>query len=104
MFKRISVFAYGVASYAIFFVTFLYAVGFVGDIWVPKSIDAVPEVPLWLAMAVNSLLLGAFAIQLEERDLIDAHPEYAGYRKRVPMLVPRFKRTKSLGNPAGEAA
>ena len=28
------------------------------------------------------------AIQLEERDLMHAHPEYADYRRRVPMLVP----------------
>jgi protein-S-isoprenylcysteine O-methyltransferase Ste14 len=44
------------------------------------------------------------AIQLEERDLIDAHPEYAGYCKRVPMLIPRFKRAKGDGIPVGEAA
>ncbi len=254
MFKRISVFAYGVVSYVIFFVTFLYAIGFVGNLWVPRSIDAVPEAPLWLALAVNSLLLGAFAvqhsamarpgfkrwitrfipkpaerstytlvaslllialfahwepiggvvwnvesligravlyglfgfgwglvlvatflinhfdlfglrqvwlyligkeythlefatpgpykwvrhplyvgwffafwatptmtiahlvfallatgyilvaIQLEERDLIDAHPEYTGYRKRVPMLIPRFKRRFGGGSPATESA
>ena len=28
------------------------------------------------------------AIQLEERDLMNAHPEYAEYRRRVPMLMP----------------
>ena len=31
------------------------------------------------------------AIQLEERDLMDAHPEYAAYRRRVPMLVPAWR-------------
>ncbi|MFZ0789302.1 MAG: isoprenylcysteine carboxylmethyltransferase family protein, partial [Chromatiaceae bacterium] len=44
------------------------------------------------------------AIQLEERDLLDAHPEYAGYRKRVPMLIPRFKRGRGAATPAAEAA
>jgi protein-S-isoprenylcysteine O-methyltransferase Ste14 len=33
------------------------------------------------------------AIQLEERDLMDAHPEYAVYRRRVPMLVPAWRRS-----------
>ena len=254
MFKRTSVFVYGVVSYAIFFGSFLYALGFVGNVGVPKSIDSMPETPLWLALLVNSLLLGAFAvqhsvmarpgfkrwitrfipkaaerstytlasslllialftfwepiggvvwnvedpigravlyglfgfgwglvlvatflinhfdlfglrqvwlylvgkeytqlkfgtpgpykwvrhplyvgwffafwatptmtvahlvfallttgyiliaIQLEERDLLNVHPEYAGYRKRVPMLIPRFKRGGNAGTPAAEAA
>ena len=30
------------------------------------------------------------AIQLEERDLMRVHPEYAAYRKQVPMMVPSF--------------
>ena len=63
MFKRSSVFIYGVLCYAIFFISFLYAIGFVGDLWVPKSIDSAPELPLWQALLVNCLLLGVFAIQ-----------------------------------------
>ena len=31
------------------------------------------------------------AIQLEERDLMNAHPEYAEYRRRVPMLLPALR-------------
>jgi protein-S-isoprenylcysteine O-methyltransferase Ste14 len=34
------------------------------------------------------------AIQFEERDLLKAHPEYAEYRRRTPMLIPRLGRSK----------
>ena len=44
---------------------------------------------LVFAVATSAYIL--IAIQLEERDLIDAHPEYAEYRRRVPMLVPFTK-------------
>jgi methanethiol S-methyltransferase len=44
---------------------------------------------LVFALATTAYIL--IAIQLEERDLITEHPEYAQYRKRVPMLVPFTK-------------
>ena len=41
---------------------------------------------LVFAVATTAYIL--IAIQLEERDLVRSHPEYAEYRRQVPMLVP----------------
>ena len=63
MLTRILFFAYGLASYAIFLATFLYAIGFIGNFGVPRTLDGVPTDPLGLALAVNVGLLGLFAVQ-----------------------------------------
>ncbi|WP_236981401.1 MULTISPECIES: methanethiol S-methyltransferase [Mycobacterium] len=61
--KRYLTIIYGIGSYLVFVVAFLYAVGFVGAILVPRNVDHGIEAPLWQAFAVNLALLGVFGVQ-----------------------------------------
>jgi protein-S-isoprenylcysteine O-methyltransferase Ste14 len=61
--KRLVIFMFGIVSYAVFFATFLYAIGFIGNLWVPKSIDSVPMGSIAGALSVDLGLLSLFAVQ-----------------------------------------
>lgn len=61
--KRMLFLLFGLLSYFIFFGTFLYAIGFVGNLVVPKTIDGIPSTPLASAVLVNASLLLLFALQ-----------------------------------------
>src|SRR5918996_1256536 len=63
MFKRIAFFVYGSLSYVIFLGTFLYAIGFIGNFGVPRTLDGVPNRSLGIAFLIDAGLLTLFAVQ-----------------------------------------
>ena len=80
--SRVIALFYSVVSYLFFLGTFVYAIGFVGNILVPRSVDNGLAAPLSTALLVNALLLSLFAIQ----HTIMARP---GFKKIITKLIPQ---------------
>jgi protein-S-isoprenylcysteine O-methyltransferase Ste14 len=84
--SRLFAFLYGLASYAVFFATFLYAIGFVERFVVPKTIDSGAVVPMQTALLIDVLLMSVFAIQHS----VMARPQFKEWWTRfVPKTVER---------------
>jgi len=75
----IAAFLFGTLSYTIFLGSFLYAIGFVGNVLVPKSIDSSPAGSLPEALLVDLALLGLFAVQHS----VMARPAFKHWLTRV---------------------
>ena len=60
---KFAAFLYGIVAYFVFFAAFLYAVGFVSGLVVPKTVDTGPVSPVTEALIVNLLLMSLFAVQ-----------------------------------------
>ena len=77
---------YGVLAYAIFFAVFLYAIAFVGDLPVPRTLDRGPETSALEAAIIDVALLGLFAVQHS----VMARPAFKRWWTRlVPQTVER---------------
>lgn len=61
--KKSIIFIYGIVAYLVFLFSILFAIGFVANIIVPKSIDSGSESSMFLSIFINVMLLSVFAIQ-----------------------------------------
>lgn len=83
---RVVAVLYGVLAYGLFLATILYAIGFVGDLWVPKSINSGPTHSLLATLNIDIALLALFAVQHS----VMARPAFKrAWTRLVPMSVER---------------
>jgi protein-S-isoprenylcysteine O-methyltransferase Ste14 len=80
--SRLLIPLYGAVSYAVFLASFLYAIAWLGNFLVPKTLDGGPASPLAEAIVVNVLLLASFALQHS----VMARP---GFKRWWTRLVPQ---------------
>src|ERR1700758_3748186 len=84
--KRYLIILYGAVAYLMFLAAFLYLVGFVGNLLVPRTVDHGLPAPIGQAVLVNVLLVGAFGLQHSFR----ARPPFrAWWRGFVPSQIER---------------
>ena len=81
MIGRVVAPVYGLASYLVFLLSFAYTVAFIGNLWVPRSIDVGPEGGFAQSILINVVLLAAFAIQHS----VMARP---AFKRRWTTIVP----------------
>src|SRR6516162_7790043 len=83
---RIIGFLFGLVAYAIFLGAFLYAIGFVSGLAVPKTIDSGPAAPVAQALIINILLMSLFAVQ---HSVMARPPFKRRWTRFVPVSIER---------------
>ena len=83
---RIAALVYGAVSYSLFLVVFVYAMWFVADVVVPRSVDRAIDAPVWQAVVIDLGLLTVFAVQHS----VMARPAFKRWWTRfVPTAIER---------------
>jgi methanethiol S-methyltransferase len=84
--KRFLIVGYGAGAYLLFLAAFLYLIGFLGNFWVPRSVDHGLNAPIGEAVLINVLLLAAFGVQHS----VMARPAFKAWWTRfVPPTIER---------------
>ncbi len=79
--RKVFVLSYGVACYLVFLAVFLYMIGFVGDLFAPKSIDSGPGGSTLVSFVVDAILLALFAVH-------HSVAARTSFKKRLSRIIP----------------